>query len=234
MTRRPYALFDLDGTLSRGYISLAFMDDLHRRGLYDDADYQHQQVILNQYKAKTLSYDDWVSQWGQTWAHGLKGQKESKVRQAARKFFEAYRSNLYPEARILVSDLKAHGLENVMVSAGVFEVVDEARRYLGLDRTEATRVRVENGIYTGELTTELHTPTGKAALVQQLTAAAGIGPNFAFGDSSGDIGMLSLARVPVALNPNADLSQEAARRGWAQMPIADAPAFLQRQWLLLH
>ena len=65
----------------------------------------------------------------------------------------------------------------------------------------------------------------------QSLIQAGAGPTFAFGDSSGDIGMLGLAKVPVALNPNEDLAREAERRGWAAMPIAAAPEFLEG-WLV--
>lgn len=225
--QRPYALYDLDGTLSQGFISLAFMDYIHDRGLYADDDYQHQQDILAQYKAKTLSYDNWVTEWGTTWAHGLKGQQETEVRAAAKEFFETYKPNLYPQSRYLVTALKEHGYDNLMISAGVYEVVDLARQELGLDGTLATRAHVEHGVYTGALDTNLHVHTGKAEAIGKL----GGHPTFAFGDSSGDIGMLSLADVPVALNPNEDLAREATQRGWHQMPIAQAPAFIDG-WLL--
>lgn len=117
-----------------------------------------------------------------------------------------------------MNDLKVHGYKNVMVSAGVYEVIDEARKSLGLEETIATQAEVVDGHYSGQLATQLHLPTGKVQALQELIAENGQ-PGFAFGDSSGDIGMLQLSKRPVCLNPYQDLAEEAARQGWLSFNI---------------
>lgn len=221
-----YALFDFDGTLSRGFISLQFLDFAHDHGLYADTEYKHQNDILQQYKSGAMSYDAWVEEWGRSWARGIKGQRVDDMNAAAKTFFESFRPNIYKEASSIVAYLAAQGLTNVMVSAGIYEVVDVARQSLGLNATIATRGEVVDGRYTGELTTHVHTATGKGEVVDQLAAGHGQ-PAYAFGDSTGDISMLSRAHTPVCLNPNAELTQVAEARGWTHLPISDALGYLQ-------
>lgn len=222
----PYALFDFDGTLSRGFISMDFLDYVHEKGLYSDKEYRHQMDILDKYKNKTMSYDDWVEEWGRSWARGLAGKEQTDLDEAAKAFFEGFKSNIYPEARQIISELHSRGYSTVMVSAGVSETADIAGRELGFDSVIATRCNVNDGIYTGELATSLHTATGKGKMVDDLEASYG-SPSFAFGDSSGDIGMLSRSRHPVCLNPNAELKEVAREKGWDRMPISSAHKFLQ-------
>lgn len=205
---------------------MAFLDFVHQRGLYTDDAYAHQQEILSEYKAKRLPYDLWVEDWGRSWALGLQGREFSQLSGAAQEFFETFQVNIYPQARPLVEAFRAKGFRTVIVSAGVFEIVDVARQHLGADLAVATRASVEDGIYSGQLHTRLHLHVGKAEVVEEMMQHSGP-PIFAFGDSSGDIGMLQLAQIPVCLNPNLELSAEARRQGWAQMPIEDALAFVQ-------
>ncbi|GEM_PF-2448425 len=222
----PYALFDFDGTLSRGFISMDFLDYAHEKGLYSDKEYRHQMDILDKYKQKTMSYDDWVEEWGRSWARGLAGRKQSDLDAAARVFFESFKGNIYPEAQRIIAELRSHGYSNVMVSAGVSETADIAGRELGFDSVIATRCKIVDGVYTGELATSLHTATGKGKMVDELEAAYGA-PTFAFGDSSGDIGMLSRSRHPVCLNPNSELKAVARQKGWDRMPISSGVTYLQ-------
>ncbi|MDQ7825938.1 MAG: HAD family phosphatase [Candidatus Eremiobacteraeota bacterium] len=222
----PYALFDFDGTLSRGFISMDFLDYAHEKGLYSDKEYRHQMDILDKYKNKTMSYDDWVEEWGRSWARGLEGRKQSDLDAAAKVFFESFKGNIYPEAERIVAELRSRGYSTVMVSAGVSETADIAGRELGFDAVIATRCKVIDGVYTGELATSLHTASGKGKMVDELEAAYGA-PTFAFGDSSGDIGMLSRSRHPVCLNPNSELRTVARQKGWERMPISSGVTYLQ-------
>jgi HAD superfamily hydrolase (TIGR01490 family) len=222
----PYALFDFDGTLSRGFISMDYLDYVHDKGLYSDKEYRHQMDILDKYKNKAMSYDDWVEEWGRSWARGLDGQKQTDLDEAARTFFEGFKSNIYPEAKRIISELHSRGYSTVMVSAGVSETADIVGKELGFDAVIATRCNIKDGVYAGELTTSLHTSTGKGKMVDDLGAAYGQ-PSFAFGDSSGDTGMLGKSRHPVCLNPNAELRAVAREKGWDRMPISSAEQFLK-------
>lgn len=225
-----YAIFDLDGTLSKGYISMGFLDYLYKKGLYDPKEYDHQMKILKDYKEKRMSYDDWVNDWALTWARGIKGQKESDIKNAAKDFFKTFKAHIYPQAQDISSLLKRNGYELFVISAGVYEVVDLARRYLGMHKTIATRCEVEDGKYTGKLITNVHTKTGKGEHIDKMIRDKNnVRPAYVFGDSPGDISMLNKAETPVALNPHPELEEEAKKQGWRYLDIKEANDFLENQ-----
>ena len=223
-----YAIFDLDGTLSKGYISMGFLDYLYKNGLYDPKEYDHQMKILKDYKEKRMSYDDWVDDWALTWARGIKGQKESDIKKAAKDFFKDFKSNIYPQAKDLSAFFKKMGYELLVISAGVYEVVDLARRHLGMHKTIATRCEVKDGKYTGKLITNIHTKTGKGEHIDKMIKDKNrVRPAYVFGDSPGDISMLNKAHTPVALNPHPELEREARQQGWRYMNIRDISNFME-------
>ena len=212
-TSSGYAVFDFDGTLSDGCISMAFMDRLHEADLYNPQIYQQQMDVLAEYKAGQISYDDWVDQWGKLWGEGLKGQQAATVQTEAAAFFEAYKDKIFPQSRELVDLTTRENLRPMILSAGVQEVVQLAGQHLGVDSVLATQAQVKDGLYTGALLTDVHTPTGKGRVMRDLVDRQGP-PAFAFGDSSGDEEMLAIAINPVALNPNDELANVARERGW--------------------
>jgi len=225
-----YAIFDLDGTLSKGYISMEFLDYLHDHKLYDPKEYDHQMKILKDYKEKKMSYDDWVDEWALSWARGIKGQKESDIKNAARDFFKTFKRNIYPQAKDLAAFFKKRGYELLVISAGVYEVVDLARQHLGMHQTIATRCEVQDGKYTGKLITNVHTKTGKGEHIDKMIEDKNrVRPAYVFGDSPGDISMLNRAQNPVALNPHPELEKEARQQGWRYLNIRDISDFMENQ-----
>jgi phosphorylcholine metabolism protein LicD len=69
---KKIAVFDFDGSLSKGYISMGFLDFLYEKELYPKSYYKKQQSILKKYKAKKLSYEKWCALWGKYWIEGFK------------------------------------------------------------------------------------------------------------------------------------------------------------------
>ncbi|MEM6731123.1 MAG: HAD-IB family phosphatase, partial [Myxococcota bacterium] len=206
-------MLDFDGTLSPGYISVAFMERLHEVGLYCSEIYQQQRALLADYENGGLSHEDWVERWGELWAAGLKGKQTAAVENEAAAFFEEFKDAIFTESKELVERLTLERLRSVMLSAGAQEVVQRSGEHLGVDSVLATRAESREGVYTGVLLTDVHTPAGKGRVMRDLVDRQGP-PVFAFGDSSGDMNTLALAIYPVALNPSTELETVAKERGW--------------------
>jgi phosphoserine phosphatase len=102
-----------------------------------------------------------------------------------------------------------------MVSSSPQEIVEPMARMLQVDRYIATRPRIVDGRYTGELDFYAY-GTHKAAAIQALAEEQGLDlqGSYAYSDSATDLPMLEVVGNPVAVNPDKALRRIAIERGW--------------------
>lgn len=122
---------------------------------------------------------------------------------------------LYAEALELIHDHRAAGRLVCLVSSSPEEIVEPLSRMIRVDRVIATRPKVEDGRYTGELEFYAYGPY-KAEAIRALAAELGIDleRSFAYSDSITDLPMLEAVGNPVAVNPDRELRRVAQARGW--------------------
>jgi len=102
-----------------------------------------------------------------------------------------------------------------IVSSSPEEVVRPLARHFGVSGVIATRAKIEDGKYTGEL--EFYCAgDAKAQAIRDLAERVGIDleGSYAYSDSISDLPMLEAVGHPVAVNPDKDLRKEAEARGW--------------------
>ncbi len=114
---------------------------------------------------------------------------------------------------------RARGRRVLIVSSSPEEVVRPLAEHLGDVEVIATRAKVENDRYTGELEFYCY-GEAKATAMREVAARdeLDLGGSYAYSDSITDLPMLEAVGHPVAVNPDRDLRREADRRGW---PIRD-------------
>jgi len=122
---------------------------------------------------------------------------------------------VYAEAVSLFDRHHADGLDVVIVSSSGEEVVAPIGQMLGVDHVIATRMAVEDGRYTGEITFYAY-GENKAAAIRELAVQRGydLAQCWAYSDSWTDRPMLELVGNPVAVNPDKPLRRHAAEQGW--------------------
>src|SRR5207247_6601267 len=86
---------------------------------------------------------------------------------------------------------------------------------LGEVEVIATRVKIEDGRYTGELDFYCFREN-KAVAIREIAEREGIdlAGSYAYSDSATDTPMLEAVGHPVAVNPDRELRREAETRGW--------------------
>jgi HAD superfamily hydrolase (TIGR01490 family) len=122
---------------------------------------------------------------------------------------------VYDEAVQLIEQHHAEGRDVVIVSASGSEVVEPIGALLGADHVVATRMAVEDGKYTGEITFYAYAE-GKAEAIRELAERYGydLADCYAYSDSITDQAMLEEVGHPFAVNPDKDLRKVAVQREW--------------------
>jgi phosphoserine phosphatase len=130
-------------------------------------------------------------------------------------FEEVISPLIYGEALELIHDHRAAGRLICIVSSSPEEIVEPLARMLNIPHWIATKPKIVDGKYTGELDFYAYGPH-KAEAIRKLAAELDIDLNgsFAYTDSITDLPMLESVGNPVVVNPDKELRSLATERGW--------------------
>jgi phosphoserine phosphatase len=136
---------------------------------------------------------------------------------------------VYGEALALFDEHRAAGRKVVLVSSSGQEVVGPIGEMLGVDHVIATRMVVEDGKYTGEVSFYAY-GENKATAITELAEERGwdLADCYAYSDSATDVPMLSVVGHPVAVNPDKALRKVATEKDWPVREFA-RPVRAQRR-----
>lgn len=209
------AFFDLDKTVIAKSSALAFGRPFYRDGLITRRDVvkaAYAQLMFRvggadeQTMARTRDY----------LAELCRGWQVEQVRQiVAETLNDLINPYVYAEAAALIEEHQAAGRDVVLVSSSGDEMVRPIGEQLGVTEVIATRMRVEDGRYTGEVDFYAAGPA-KVAAVKELAAVRGyeLDSSYAYSDSVTDAPLLETVGHPTAVNPDRGLRKIAQERGW--------------------
>jgi len=122
---------------------------------------------------------------------------------------------VFAEAADLIADHKLCGRDVVVVSASGEEIVAPIARALGATHAMATRMVVEDGRYTGEVSFYCY-GEGKAQAIRELAQREeySLDHCYAYSDSITDLPMLEAVGHACVVNPDRALRKEATSRDW--------------------
>jgi HAD superfamily hydrolase (TIGR01490 family) len=122
---------------------------------------------------------------------------------------------IYPEGMRRIREHKRAG-HRVLLLTGALDVVVEPLAELLEVEVDCAHLLVKDGRMTGDLQSPPPAGEARSALLEEYASKNGIvlTESFAYADSLSDLPMLELAGTPVAVNPDARLSQVAGQRGW--------------------
>jgi HAD superfamily hydrolase (TIGR01490 family) len=209
------AFFDLDKTVISKSSSLALSRPMYRAGLVSrsallkGAYAQLVYLLLGADEKKMDRVKESMLALTRGWE---KEQVEEVIRAALAELIDPY---IYLEALDLMDLHRALGRGVYIVSSSPEEVVRPLAEHLGEVEVIATRARVEDNLYTGELEFYCY-GENKAVAIREVASAEDIelDGSYAYSDSITDLPMLEAVGHPVAVNPDRDLRREAEQRGW--------------------
>jgi HAD superfamily hydrolase (TIGR01490 family) len=215
MSEMEAAFFDLDKTIVARSSPLALGKSFFREGLISRSFFL--KSLYAQLLFQLMGADEEKMERMRREASKMtQGWEQERVKQVVTEVLEEVISPLiYAEALERMHDHRAAGRLVCMVSSSPQEIVEPMARMLQVDRYIATRPRIVDGKYTGDLDFYAYGPH-KAAAIQALAEELGVDlqGSYAYSDSATDLPMLEVVGNPVAVNPDKALRRIAIDREW--------------------
>jgi HAD superfamily hydrolase (TIGR01490 family) len=223
------AFFDLDKTIIARSSSLAFGKPFYKGGLINRSAVMRSAYAQFVYLVGGADHDQ-MERMRAYLQQLCAGWPVDQVRAiVAETVHDLIDPTIYAEAVELIAEHHSAGRDVVIVSTSGTEVVEPIGAMIGADHVIATRMVVEDGRFTGEISFYAYGPH-KAEAVRELAALNGydLTSSYAYSDSATDLPMLEAVGHPFAVNPDKVLRAEAALREW---PVLDfeTPVGLRRR-----
>gem|GEM_PF-108513 len=213
--RRPFAVFDIDGTLIRWQLYHAVVDELGHQGYIDKKSYtaikqarlvwkrrEHQKAFPEYEKQIIKIYDSVITDIG-----------VNKFNKIVKNVFDEYKDQVYTYTRELIKDLKAKGYVLLAISGSPEQAVGLIAGYYGFDDFVGSTYYHKGDKFTGKKTVAA---LDKKAELDKLLAKhhLGLKGSIAVGDSESDIPLLEAVERPIVFNPTVQLYNKACQNGW--------------------
>ncbi len=213
---RPFAVFDIDGTLIRWQLYHALADELAHRGIISPDDFQRVRQARLTWKKRTgeNSFEEYESTLIELINETLPGIKVKDFEQACRAVLDEYQDQAYTYTRDLIEELRAKNYLLFAISASQDQIVSLVAKHYKFDDHGGSVYGVKNGRLTG-LEHLLKRET-KPVFLKELVKKHGASwrGSVAVGDSESDIPMLETVEQPIAFNPTKKLLRHARQAGW--------------------
>lgn len=214
-SNRPFAVFDIDGTVIRWQLYHAITDALAQKGIIDNRAFEQVRAARMDWKRRSgdESFHEYEQAIVRVFERALEGLSVDDLSAAAEEVFSEYKDQVYTHTRDLIRDLKAKHYVLFAISGSPDIIIEKLVHYYGFDDFAASHYEAHNGHFTGAIQLSIGK---KAELLQQLvdkhhvTHEGSIG----VGDGEGDIEMLSMVEQAIAFNPSKKLAHHAATHHW--------------------
>ncbi|MGI0134008.1 MAG: HAD family hydrolase [Candidatus Micrarchaeaceae archaeon] len=216
MASRPFAVFDIDGTLIRWQLYHALADELGESGKLDPEKFAEVKRARTAWKKRkgSSTFDAYEQLLVDLIGRAITGIKVEDFKLACDKVMEEYKDQVYTYTRDLIRDLKGQGYLLFTISASQDIIVGMLADYYGFDDWGGSVYEIADGHFTGEkvvLRGKRKTTLLKELVTRHKATWKG---SIGVGDSEGDIPMLEAVEKPIAFNPNELLFKHAVQQGW--------------------
>lgn len=212
---RPFAVFDIDGTIIRWQLYHALGDKLAKRGLIDLDAFDKVRAARMSWKKRgpDNSFKAYELELIKAFDSSLKGMNETDFLSAADEVFDEYKDQVYKYTRDMIAELKSKNYLLFAISGSPSYLVNKLADYYEFDDSTATDYEVINGKLTGNMTLRFE---DKPKCLRELVKKHGatFHDSIGVGDSEGDIAMLNTVHSATAFNPSQLLFDAAVEQGW--------------------
>ncbi|MDV7135068.1 HAD family hydrolase [Williamsia muralis] len=215
---RIAAFFDLDKTIIAKSSSLAFSRPFFDQGLINRRSVLKSSYAQFMFLLSAADHDQ-VERMRKHVTEMCTGWDVDQVSSIVREtLHDIVNPLVFAEAADLIAGHKARGHDVVIVSASGAEIVEPIGEMLGADYSMASRMKVIDGKYAGEVEFYCYGEE-KAAAMNEIAESVGydLSQCFAYSDSITDLPMLQAVGHPTVINPDRALRKQATALGWPML-----------------
>jgi len=213
--QRPFAVFDIDGTVIRWQLYHAISDVLALKGIIDKPTFDQVRAARENWKQRSgeESFHDYEQALVRVFEQTLKGLSVHDLNMAAEEVFEEYKDQVYTYTRDLIQSLKTKRYLLFAISGSPDIIIERLAKYYGFDDFAASKYEARDNHFTGTIDLSIGK---KAELLQRLIDKhhASQSGSIAVADGESDIDMLNMAEQPIAFNPSKQLVRFATKHHW--------------------
>lgn len=214
-TNKPFAVFDIDGTLIRWQLYHAIVNQLAKSGHVSEQDYVTIRASRMQWKKRTheQSYKDYEKTVIDAFHAAIEDIDQLTYEHAIDDVLAEHKEQVYTFTRDLILSLKEKGYVLIAISGSQHEIVQKLAKFYGFDDAIGNQYQRVGNSFTSKHT---HSFERKREILEelitkhQLTSEGSI----AVGDSESDIPLLEVVDQPIAFNPTKELMQRARSKQW--------------------
>jgi HAD superfamily hydrolase (TIGR01490 family) len=212
---RPFAAFDIDGTLIRWQLYHAVVDKLAKEGaLGTDAHAKlHEARMVWKRREHPEAFKVYERRIIEVYESALSNLATKTFDRMVLQVIDEYKDQTYAYTRQLVDSLKKDGYMLLMISGSHYELVEQIAKYYKFDDFSGTRYERKDGAFSGE---KFIASQDKRKGLEEMVASHNLTSegSLAIGDSASDAPMLELVEQPIAFNPDRALFEIARQKGW--------------------
>jgi len=213
---KPYAVFDLVGTLIRWQLFHVIVDRLGKIGKIDKQTYQDILDSRMAWKRREQSdgFDKYQIKLIEAYNSVVTNLSQNELEELANRAFDEHKDQSYVFTRNLMKDLKEKGYMLFAISGSFTEVVQLIAKHYGFDDSAGTMHAKKSGKFTGEIDVVQY--ERKVDMLNDLKKKYDLTDedSYAVGDSMGDYAILKHVQNPIVFNPARELFEKAKEHGW--------------------
>ncbi|MBR2825523.1 MAG: HAD-IB family hydrolase [Solobacterium sp.] len=202
------AFFDIDGTIYReGLITEVFKKMVTHEIISPNKWTDEVQPAFMAWDRRTGDYDVYLSRMVEVFKETTKGISSEHINLIARKVIEQKGDRVYLFTRNEIERHRKEGHKIIAISGSPDALVKKMAEKYEFDDWRGTIYHTdEKGIYTGEITPMWDSKSKEKALLElKEQYDLDLENSYAYGDTHGDLTMLSYVRYPTAINPTKEL-----------------------------
>lgn len=202
------AFFDIDGTLYRENLQTELFKKLIRYGIISPSEWHNGlEPYYKRWDNRMGQYIEYVENMFQIYIKSIRGLSSNVLQFIAKQVVDEKGGRVYTYTRNRILWHKEQGHKVITISGSPLELVKQiATRYEFDDYRGTTYVADADGCYTGELK-PLWESANKQTALDEIIAKYDLDLSrcYAYGDTAGDLSMLSCVGFPTCINPNKEL-----------------------------
>ena len=220
MKPKYFAFFDVDGTLLNLKSMFSFQQYYMRQvsllNIFSSLRYRWFELNMNIH----ITLGSNRNSINRVYYQSFRGRNPEHVKELGREWYRNAKATI-PDLVMdtTFKELKKHqaqGGEIVFVSGSFPEVLQPLAEDMGVKYCLATKLEVNNGLYTGAIIPPQTIGYGKAEVVKIFIEEWNVSPAdcYAYGDDCSDIPMLEVVGKPIAVEGDLKLMEYAANKQW--------------------